>query len=55
MEIVPNAKRMCVLPNGFCGPTVTLSRGFSQDKAEWMIDKWRPLCSGSLFANAHYK
>lgn len=55
MDAFPNAWRMCVLSNGFCGLNVTLSRGFSQDKAERMIDKWQHLCFGSLFANAHYK
>lgn len=35
---VPNALKICVLSNGFCGLTVTLSRGFSQDKAERMTD-----------------
>lgn len=55
MENVPNAERICVLSNGFCGFIVILSGGFSQDKAEQMIDKWQHLCSGSLFANAHYK
>lgn len=35
--------------------TVTLSRGFSQDKAERLMDKWWHLCFGLLLANAHYK
>lgn len=55
METVSNAEATCVLSNGFCGLTVTLSRGLLQDKAEQMIDKRLHLCSGSLFANAHYK